>query len=245
MIIKGAEPFFLPGGPHGVLLIHGFTGMPAEMLLLGEYLQKRGFTVLCMRLAGHGTSPEDMAHTNAEDWLDSVRDGYAILSGCAEKISVVGHSMGGLMALMLSTQKRVTRTVALAAPIFVAEERGLAFLPPRSIAVGQYIPKSRRHMANVPPACNVTYRKMPLIAVHELVSFIEKTKKVLPELKQPLLLVQSPKDHTVQARSADYIYEHAGSAEKEIFWLKESGHLVTIDCERELVFARVADFLAK
>lgn len=136
MIIKGAEPFFLPGGPHGVLLIHGFTGMPAEMLLLGRYLQEKGFTVLCMRLAGHGTTPEDMAHTDAADWFDSVCDGYAILSGCTEKISVVGHSMGGLMALMLSAQKEIYRTVTLAAPIFIAEERGLQFLPSRGEALG-------------------------------------------------------------------------------------------------------------
>ena len=35
MHLQGAEPFFLPGGRHGVLLIHGFTGLPAELRLLG------------------------------------------------------------------------------------------------------------------------------------------------------------------------------------------------------------------
>ena len=35
MILPGAEPFLLPGGPEGVLLIHGFTGLPAELLLMG------------------------------------------------------------------------------------------------------------------------------------------------------------------------------------------------------------------
>ena len=38
MICSGAEPFFLPGGPQGVLLVHGFTGIPADMLLLGHSL---------------------------------------------------------------------------------------------------------------------------------------------------------------------------------------------------------------
>lgn len=38
MICSGAEPFFLPGGPQGVLLVHGFTGSPADMLLLGHSL---------------------------------------------------------------------------------------------------------------------------------------------------------------------------------------------------------------
>ena len=39
------SPFFLPGGPTGVLLIHGFTGSPPEMRLVGNYLNQRGCTV--------------------------------------------------------------------------------------------------------------------------------------------------------------------------------------------------------
>ena len=46
MIIEGAESFLLPGGSHGVLLLHGFTGMPAELRLLAEALQGAGHTVL-------------------------------------------------------------------------------------------------------------------------------------------------------------------------------------------------------
>ena len=42
MILRGGEPFLLPGGDHGVLLVHGFTGAQAEMLLLGQYLDKQG-----------------------------------------------------------------------------------------------------------------------------------------------------------------------------------------------------------
>lgn len=45
-ILPGAEPFFMPGGKRGVLLVHGFTGLPAELLLMGHYLHERGFTVL-------------------------------------------------------------------------------------------------------------------------------------------------------------------------------------------------------
>ena len=92
MHLQGAEPFLLPGGRHGVLLIHGFTGLPAELRLMGEYLNARGFTVLAIRLAGHGTTVEDLSRMEHEDWMDSVRDGYAILSGVCERISVVGQS---------------------------------------------------------------------------------------------------------------------------------------------------------
>ena len=80
MILAGAEPFFMPGGKRGVLLVHGFTGLPAELLLMGRDLNARGYSVLGVRLAGHATRAEDLACTTGEDWLDSVRDGYALLS---------------------------------------------------------------------------------------------------------------------------------------------------------------------
>ena len=117
MILPGAEPFFLPGGREGVLLIHGFTGLPAELLLMGQYLHAQGFSVLGVRLAGHGTTVEDMSHMTWEDWMDSVRDGYALLSGFCDTVDVIGHSMGGLFALLLSSEEKIGKVVTLAAPI--------------------------------------------------------------------------------------------------------------------------------
>ena len=57
------SPFLLEGGRVGVLLIHGFTGSPPEMRLIGEYLHQRGFTVAAPLLPGHGT-------VIVEKWVD-------------------------------------------------------------------------------------------------------------------------------------------------------------------------------
>ena len=244
MIIEGAEPFLLPGGSHGVLLLHGFTGMPPELRLLAEALQRAGHTVLCPRLAGHGTSPEDMAHTDAEDWYDSAADGYAILAGITQRISVVGHSMGALLALRLAAEKCVESVVTLAAPIFIDEGRGMKYLPPRKDCIDRFHPKMRSHLRDVPEFCNLTYDKMPLVAIHELVGFIERVKALLPCVFVPLLLVHSLHDHTAHRRSLRYIYDHVGTAHKEVLWLVRSGHLVMLDAERGTVFRRVCRFLA-
>jgi carboxylesterase len=244
MILKGAQPFFLAGGEHGVLLIHGFTGSPAEMVLLGERLHREGFTVLGIRLSGHGTSPENMAKMDWQDWYDSVYDGYAILKGFCTRISVVGLSMGGLMALYLSVHAVLHKVVSLSAPIFIAEEKNLKFLPSREDASGKFAPKHRKKMVDIPKECNVSYSSMPLVCVYQLLDFIKTAKTLLAEVCRPLLIIQSRKDHTVQAKSGAYIYDHVGTEEKELFWLEKSGHLVTIDIEREIVFKKVAGFLA-
>ncbi len=245
MIIAGAEPFLLKGGSHGVLLIHGFTGLPAELLLMGQYLNDRGFTVLGVRLAGHGTTPEDMSHMTKHDWMDSVRDGYAVLSGLTETVSLAGHSMGGLLALMLASEKPVERLAVLAAPMFICEERGIKYLPSRETCRGKYFPKARRRLKNVPFAANKTYRKMPLSSVHELVEIIELAKSRLDRVKTPILIAHSHEDHTASPESVEYIYDHVASELKEVLWLEKSGHLLPLDVERELVFERVAEFLGR
>ena len=243
MILPGAEPFFLPGGPEGVLLIHGFTGLPAELLLMGHYLHERGFTVLGVRLAGHGTTVEDMSRMTWEDWMDSVRDGYALLSGCCQAVDVIGHSMGGLFALLLSAEEKIRRAVTLAAPIQIAEERGIKFLPPREACVNQFVPKARRRLKNVPSAVNKTYRKMPLIGIHELVDVIEAAKGCIEKVTVPVLIMHSRDDHTAAPSSAAYILEHVKNDKSRIFWLEESGHLLPVAAEREKVFAEAAAFL--
>ena len=72
MILPGAEPFLMKGGSRGVLLIHGITGSPSEMKLLGEFLAEQGFSVLGVRLCGHGTSAGELKNTN---WKAMVRFG--------------------------------------------------------------------------------------------------------------------------------------------------------------------------
>ena len=244
MIISGAESFFLQGGAHGVLLIHGFTGSPAELLLLGQYLNIKGLTVLGVRLAGHGTDEYDLSRMNKEDWLASVYDGYSILNGCCDKISIVGHSMGALLALNIAAVKNdINRLVTLAAPIFIDETLGLKFLPSREKSINQYIRKRPRKIKNVPPAVNRTYRLISLIAVHELLELIEMTKKNLPKVKTPILILHGREDHTTKIESADYIFDNISSLQKQINLIDNMGHLLPLREGREKVFQLTANFL--
>ena len=71
------------------------------MILLGNYLYRQGYTVLGVRLAGHGTTVEEMANTNWHEWYHSACDGYHLLRGICSEISVIGLSMGGLLAMRI------------------------------------------------------------------------------------------------------------------------------------------------
>lgn len=243
-ILKGAEPFLLYGSEKGVLLIHGFTGSPAEMVLLGKHLNACGYTVLAPRLSGHGTTPEEMEVTNWANWYNSVRDGYHLLKGICTSISVIGLSMGGLLAIKLAIDNNIDRVVALSSPIYIMN-KAVRFIPAPKDCKGRYVPKKRRQIQGVDSIYTVAYNKMPLTSVHSLLALIRHIAKHLPDLQRPFLVVQSKNDHTVKYHSAAYIYRSAGSKEKELFWLENSGHLVTLDTEKEIVFAKIMEFLDK
>ena len=72
-------PFFLEGGPSGALLIHGFTGSPPEMRLVGQYLHERGLTVSAPLLPGHGTSADDLNRCRWSDWTGRAQAALAEL----------------------------------------------------------------------------------------------------------------------------------------------------------------------
>lgn len=90
---------------------------------VGEYehqsLQERGHTVQAIRLPGHGTSPEDMIRTEWTDWYGHVLNSYDELASLSfDRIIVMGHSMGGLLALKLAAECKVDGLVSLATPIY-------------------------------------------------------------------------------------------------------------------------------
>ena len=76
LLLPGAEPFYFDGSSTGALLIHGFTGAQREVRPLGEALAAAGMTALGVRLAHHGTRPEDMFRSHRHDWL--ARSGHIV-----------------------------------------------------------------------------------------------------------------------------------------------------------------------
>ncbi len=241
-IMPGAEPFFLPGGETGVLIVHGFTGAPSEMRLVGKYLNNLGYTVLAPRLLGHGTTPEDMAKTSWPHWYSSVEDAYHVLSGTCSNVAAVGLSMGGLLTLKLASEYPLRKLAVLSTPIYIANKK-LKLLPLYRMFTN-FVRKKRKRLPAEGEEYSISYDMTPLTSLTSLIQLIDHVVTLLPSVTLPTLVMQSKNEHTVEPESAQFIYNNLGSTDKKLVWLNKSGHIITLDAEREYVFQEIGQFLA-
>lgn len=235
----------MAGGDRGCLLLHGFTGSPLEMIPLAEALAQDGFTVHVARLAGHGTSPEDLARTTCEDWISSARDAYHVLKARCRSVAVGGLSMGGAIALHLAATEGPAAVVAMATPVRL---RPLLHHLARAVRpVMPYLPVLVRvgpRSSEVLPY-RASYPRIPLGVTGDLSILLERTRELLPQVRAPLLVVQGRRDWAVPPENAEIICARAASEVRRLVWLARSGHLVTLDRDREILFDEVRRFLSE
>lgn len=127
------KPFYFEGTSNkiGVLLTHGLTASPTEMLPLGKYLHKKGFTVHGIRLAGHGTNYRDLPNYSYNDWVNSIDEGLSLLTEKCEAIIPIGISMGAILSLLLVHQHPDInfKKIVLLAPAFELKSKLIKLIP--------------------------------------------------------------------------------------------------------------------
>lgn len=237
--------FLFPGGQIGCLMVHGFGSSPGEVEGLGRYLHDAGYTVKGVLLKGHGTTPEDMATTGWPDWYESVTESLRDLATECSQVWAVGLSLGGALSLYAASQGLTDGVVALAAPAGLVDWRA------RLAGIGKYfMPYEHKRFSPEQRQFNerigrMVYDRLPLAAVESLYQFIGVVRKSLPLVTVPTLVAHSEKDEVVAHYSGKYIYNHVSSIQKEYLQLQKSGHIVTEDVEKDIVYERVRNFLQK
>jgi carboxylesterase len=244
-IIPTAEPFCIPGGTTGCLLVHGFTGAPKEMRWMGDYLAKQGYSVLAPRLAGHATQIEDMNRVLWQDWLVSIEDGWNLLQGMTERIFIAGLSLGGVLSLLFASRFPVTGVIAMSTPYELPHDPRLHFLK----WMHRFIPTVEKDPADwhdpEPAKDHIDYPVYPTRAIIELKAVVNEMQAALPNITAPTLLIHSQNDKGVPPTNMEKIYAALGTNAKERVWIEDSGHVIIRDREREIVFQAVNRFIHK
>lgn len=84
-------------GARDVLLIHGLAEHAARYAHVGEAFAAAGFTATVVELRGHGHSGGRRGHVGR--WQEYVEDVRAVAASLRPGFCMLGHSMGGLVAL--------------------------------------------------------------------------------------------------------------------------------------------------
>lgn len=240
-----SKSFHFPGGHHGCLLLHGFTGSPGHMRYIGEKLANEGYAVFAPLLPGHGATLEQMRASNWLMWLDEARRGYQRLKAECDTVSVIGLSMGGTLALILAEEYPVDSLVCLSAAIRLQAKYTWA-----APALGLIRPYQRWEGEGPRPVktdflheYDCGYEGMPVAKVGDLRKLIRIAERNLFAVVAPALIIQPEQDQTVDPRSAQVILKGISSERKELVTLKESSHVCTLDLERDRVLSLILKHL--
>ncbi|WEG13553.1 alpha/beta fold hydrolase [Pullulanibacillus sp. KACC 23026] len=241
MKVVAPEPFTYKGGQRAVLLLHGFTGSSRDVRQLGRFLQKNGYTCHAPIYKGHGVGPHSLLETGPEEWWQSVIEGCRFLrENGYQEMAIAGLSLGAIFSLKAGLEWPVKGIVSMSAHVLEREpnayfQRVLDYARRYKTFEG----KSDDQIAD--EMWQVENSTMP--SLKELQTLVLDIGRHLESLTVPILILQGKLDEPIYQESADILYKTVSSLKKEIRWFEQSGHLLTIDKEKEEAFEAVVSFL--
>jgi len=267
-MIQNVE-YLLEGGRAGVLLIHGLTGTPNEMRLLGKGLNRAGFTVYGMQLAGHCGDEKDLLQTGWQDWYASVERAAEKLQSQVDHFFVAGLSMGAVLALRLASQQpdRVAG-VGVYGPTFrydgwsiplyarrlyfllhafkrlnIFQERIFYEHPPYGLKDERLRATVAASMLNGDSAA-AGLAGNPWASLTEMLELSAATKPQLRKVTAPCLVMHAEDDDIANISNSRLVQKRV-KGPVEMIVLRDSYHMITIDRERKAVISKTIDMFQR
>ncbi len=242
-IIPGAEPLSVTGGPVGVLVLHGFTGNPSSMRGLAEAFVAAGHTVEMPRLPGHGTHIDDMLETTWADWSAAAEAALVDLESRTDQVVVAGLSMGGSLTAWLATRHPELAGIICINPA-VAPQDDLLAVVTEMVAAGQTVMDGIGSDVADPDVVESAYPQTPLRPLMSMFEVAEGIVADLPKVECPLLLFTSPQDHVVPPTDSDLLAASVSGPVERVS-CDRSFHVATVDLDKEMIFERSVEFVAR
>jgi len=241
--IDNNKPFLLRGDSEtGVLLLHGWTSPAGELRPMADFLNSLGYSVYVPLLRGHGTCPEDLLGVKWQDWFEDAEKALEELKKCSSSIFVSGISMGGNLAMMLAEDESVAGIMPMGASVkykfHSVDKLVLVFMALTKVYRKKYYPPwVRKKMGK-----RDVYPHYPVESAREIMRLADATRKFLPEITKPILIMQSDADHMVSKKSPQIIFDGVKSKTKEIFWVKGAYHVFA---QERKVWEKIGEFVSR
>lgn len=241
MRIVPPKPFLFEAGKRAVLLLHGFTGSSADVRMLGRFLEKKGYTCHAPQYKGHGVPPENLLHTGPSDWWQDVMNGYQLLKEKGyHEIAVAGLSLGGVFSLKLGYTVPVKGIITMCAPMYIKSEQTMyegvvAYARKYKQFEGKSEVQIEQEMRE--------FKKTPMHTLQSLQELIQDVRNHVDHIYAPVFVVQARHDEMICPESANIIYSEVETDHKQLKWYENSGHVITLDGEKDQLHEDVYTFL--
>ncbi len=238
----------------GVLVIHGFTATLESVKALYTPLRELGIPVrMPHQLAGHGaSSPEALRGVKCEAWIADAAEAFQELCQEVDRVIVIGHSMGALIALNLAVRfPGEVDSLILAAPAIklaslFAPGRPLHFAVPLISSIIKEWEMKTDYNGTGGGGCSPHYPWVPTDAIVSLFELIKKSWLLLDKVNVPVFILHNRKESTVMPESATILCNRIATApsEKSIMWLERSEHQIFCDCESDVAVKAILDYVS-
>jgi alpha-beta hydrolase superfamily lysophospholipase len=238
--------------PVGVVVIaHGFAEHGGRYAAVAERLVAAGIAVRALDHRGHGLS--EGKRTSIVRFADYVDDLSTVIGQARERwpslhLVLLGHSMGGLIALDLAVRQTIPlEGLVLSAPAACPREvstftlavgRALSRVAPNTGVLRLPLNRISRD-----PAVVDAYNNDPLVfrtpirarLGAEMLDAMDRVDAGLPSLRVPLLVMQGTADGLVDPGCGPHVYDRAGSIDKTLKMYDGLWHEIFNEPEREHV----------
>jgi len=251
-VIPGAEPVDRPGtGQRAILVLHGFGDSPHSVRYLVDHFCALGYAVRAPLFPGHGRRLRDFARARAEEWVEFAR---AELNAMRTRygdhnVALVGLSMGGALAATAAAKLPDLPVLVLIAP-YLAMPRRLRWAARLHWLVSAFAPYIRgggdRSIHD--PAerdASLAYGVVTPRLGYELLRVVEHARQELPRVNAPTLVVASRLDNRIGPDDSQRAFYLLGCAQRRIEFVENTGHVITVDFQRERVFEMAAAWIAE
>lgn len=254
-------PYLLhnPESDKGVLLIHGLMAAPEEVREWAEYLFALGYTVYAPRMAGHGTSANDLSRRQMDEWVASVDRGHEILTCCCKHNIVAGFSTGGAVALHQAIKKpdAFDAVISISAPLkfkkfsahFAAPVNYWNQLLHRLDGFhldGIFNTRKLRKefVTNHADNPQINYLRCPVNGIVQIKRLMKSVYQGLPSITIPSLIIHASADPKVDVQSGRDIFLRILSKNKTYREINFDRHGIIRGKIAKDVFKEVGRFLA-
>ncbi len=232
-----------------VLCLHGYTGRTGDLRYQAEKLASAGIAVSVPRLPGAGTDLEDLSTTTRADWRRRAYDSWLDLRSGYESVSILGYSMGGLLALDLADNVGPEKLILLAPALFTTHKlmRFTNLLAPFTGILPEiktnWTPRdeddeeTREHGQRY-------WTRRDLRSAAQLFRLQGEVRRKLRKIRTPVFSVVSKRDKSVPAEVNQLLNQQLPDGLSRTLVLNNCGHDVPQGADRQLVADSVVEWLS-